>query len=255
MFAYAATSLPAGPLTIRPLPIRTDIVDVHRRTWRTLAAPGSWWSGSERIAIGHEVRAALGCSFCDRRRRALSPYSVTGAHDSVTDLPDAAVDAVHRIVTDVTRLTSSFLQSLRDVGITDGHYVELLGCAMCVLDIDEFHRSLGLALEPFPEPEPGDEDRYRPPGLRDDLYWFPALDPRRAGPAETDLFPGKRTGNVLRSLSLVPDAMRMACDLSAVRYVATQHVPDLDHDPGRAISRRQMELIASRVSELNDCVY
>jgi hypothetical protein len=79
------------------------------------------------------------------------------------------------------------------------------------------------------------------------------LDPSRLAESEADLFGGSRTGNVIRALSLVPDEVRGLKDLSAAHYLAMDEMIDLDK--GRSIDRRQVELIAGRVSALNECFY
>jgi hypothetical protein len=39
------------------------------------------------------------------------------------------------------------------------------------------------------------------------------------------------------------------------QYVPIEQVPDPSADPGRALSRAQIELVAGRVSALNECFY
>jgi hypothetical protein len=98
-------------------PVRSDIPTAHRWAWSRLSSPGTWWRGEQRVAIADEVRAADRCKFCSERRDALSPDVVDGAHDSRPQsrcLPDAAVDAVHRITTDAGRLTQSFVAALAE---------------------------------------------------------------------------------------------------------------------------------------------
>ena len=90
-----------------PFPIRPDIGEAYRAYWTALAAPGTWWTGEERVAIAQESRTALTCAFCAERKNALSPYTFAGQHDSETDLPERVVDVVHRVVTDQTRITST----------------------------------------------------------------------------------------------------------------------------------------------------
>ena len=59
--------------------------------------------------------------------------------------------------------------------------------------------------------------------------------------------------NVISALSLVPENVRWLHDLSEGHYLsfAEMRMPD----PLRAISRPQIELIAARVSALNECFY
>lgn len=87
--------------------IRQEIATVHAQVWENLGRPGNWLTGSERVAIVAEARAAWECKLCKERKQALSPYSLDGVHGSSTDLDPARVDAVHRIVTDPGRLTCS----------------------------------------------------------------------------------------------------------------------------------------------------
>ena len=72
--------------------------------------------------------------------------------------------------------------------------------------------------------------------------------------AEADLYPG-RGANVLRAMSLVPDCVRQMRSLSVAQYLPIEQVPDPTADPGRALSRAQIELLAGRISALNECFY
>ncbi|MBW2287932.1 MAG: hypothetical protein JRG90_08925 [Deltaproteobacteria bacterium] len=240
------------------LPVRSDIPAAHRRAWSRLSSPGTWWSGEQRVAIAGEVRAANGCAFCSERRAASSPSALDGVHDSTLQsrcLPDAAVDAVHRITTDAGRLTQSFVGGLSEQGVYDAAYVELVGVVVTVLSIDRFHRGIGVAPEPLPEPEPGEPSRYRPSGAKASAAFVPMISGRDATGAEADLYHGLPTApNVLAALSLVPDELRQLHDLSAAHYLPMQQMMRFDTRL-RAISRAQIELLAGRVSALNECFY
>ena len=114
--------------------VREDLPAAHQRTWDRLPQPGNWWTGAERIAIAAEVRAAADCAFCRERKAALTPNSVQGAHTpSGALLSDAAVDAVHRIASDPARLSKTWFEQTRDAGLSDGHYVELLGIVVALV--------------------------------------------------------------------------------------------------------------------------
>jgi hypothetical protein len=250
--------MPAFEYANSPFPIRSDLREAHRRTWDAIAEPGDWWTGAERIALAEEVRAAATCPLCIERKTALSPYSVSGSHaracETTSPIEEAAVDAVHRIVTDATRLTRAYLEKLSTEGITDGHYVELLGLVVAVYSIDRFHLALGLPLEALPRPRPGAPARVRPGSAIPDVGWVPMIPNGRATGSEADLY-ATHAPNVLRALSLVPDAVRRMKDLSAAQYVPIEQVADPMADPGRKLSRAQIELVASRVSAVNECFY
>ncbi len=235
-----------------PYPIRADLAEAHRHAWNEIAGPGRWWTGAERVAIAAEVRRARDCSLCAGRK---SNFPVDGVHDSDSTLPESAIDAIHRLVTDAARLTRSWLEKLHAEGLSDGHYVELLGVVVSLVSIDEMHFALGLEPEALPDPQPGEPSRLRPEGLNLDVAWVPMLDPKRTADSESDLFPGGRSPNVIRAMSLVPEAVRLLKTLLAAQYVSQDRVGQPRSNAGRAISRPQIELVAGRVSALNDCFY
>lgn len=240
-----------------PVPIRPDIVEAHERAWDRLRHAGNWWTGAERIEIAAATRTAFGCPLCLERKEALSPFSVQGEHaHASTALPKAAVDAVHRIVTDATRLTKDWVDRLPADGITDGHYVELVGVVVAVLSIDELHRGLGIDLPPLPEPIAGEPSHDRPSGLASGTAWVPMVthEGSKNTPNE-DLYEGLPIApNVIAAMSLVPDAVRQLQDLSEAYYVPVHQVANPTFD-GRALNRSQIELVAGRVSSLNECFY
>ena len=110
-------------------PVRSDMGQAYRAVWQMIAAPGNWWAGEDRVAIAAETRQAGDCPLCGERKAALSPFSVKGEHASVTNLPAAAIDAVHRIATDPSRLTETWLLDSYKEGMTDGKYIELFEVA------------------------------------------------------------------------------------------------------------------------------
>jgi hypothetical protein len=59
-----------------------------------------------------------------------------------------------------------------------------------------------------------------------------------------------------RALSLVPAEVRSLQAFSGPHYMELDHVGDPRYvTPGRTLDRMQMELIASRVSAINECFY
>ena len=128
---------------IWPIPERT--ADGHRRSWERLAAAGEWWSGAERISIAAETRRA--------------GAMVDGLPDpgpGPADLPEAAVHAVQRLIGDLPNVSREWYEEIVSApGMSDAHYIELLGVVVQVWAIDEIHRALSLPLEPLPEPQAG----------------------------------------------------------------------------------------------------
>ena len=241
--------------------VRDDLAAAHARYWRRLARSGANWSGAERVAIAREARHATGCAFCARLRSALSPHALSGTHDvnsfNAHVLPAAAVDAVHRIVNDASRLTRSWYARTLADGLTDAQYVELVGTVVAVVSIDSFCQAIGVPLHPLPEPEPGAASGYRPgTAAHDGGSWVPMVPFDNSGTPEADLWTANRTGNVIRALSLAPDEVRTLHDLGGAHYIDHGLVRDPSASrSGGALSRAQIELVAGRVSILNDCFY
>lgn len=236
--------------------IRDDLVQAHRKIWEMLAQPGCWWRGEDRIAIATETRHAANCSLCAQRKSALSPNQIKGEHQSVTNLPSSTIDAIHRIVNDASRLTQTWLQDSYTKGMTEGKYIELLGVLVALVSIDGFHRAMGLALEPLPDPVAGEPTGYRPPGLQDLGAWVEMIPAEGLGANEADLYLGaERTGAVIAAMSVVPDSVRMLQVLGGAHYMEPSQVANPRANGGRAITRPQIELLAGRVSAINDCFY
>lgn len=241
-FAYTGVRLPI------PVPMRAT----HTRVWNRLAAPGTWWNGSERVAIAAETRAARDCRLCRERKAALSASRVEGEHDGPGTLPAAAVEAVHRIATDPARLSRSWFEQTLSAGLSDGQYVELLAIVAMVVNLDALHRGLGIAAEPLPEAKAGSPTRRRPP-VETTPAWVPMI--RLESMEAKELYGGRSlVPNVIRALSLVPEAVRDLSILIDAHYLTVDDVLDPSAQ-GRHLSRPQMELVAGRISAINECFY
>ena len=146
-------------------PVTDRIREAHVRSWQRLAAPGDWWTGAERVSIAAE----------SRRASAL----VDGLPDSgpgPASLPDAATFAVHKLIGDLPNVTREWYEeTIAAEGMSDAHYIELLGVVVHVWSVDEFHRALNIPLEPLPEPIGGDPSRVRPSGLKQNGSWPPTI--------------------------------------------------------------------------------
>ena len=238
-----------------PYPIRSDIPEAYRDYWQKLASPGTWWTGAERIAIAEESRIALTCAYCAERKEALSPYNFPGQHDTAGKLPERVVDTVHRIITDQSRITQSFVDDNDANGLSKGAYVELVGIVVATFSIDEFHRALGMPVEPLPEPVSGEPSHHQPQMLSEDIGFVPTVPPDGSVGEEADLWPLGFTANVVRALTLVPNALREWREIAAAQYLAFEQMPGYFKDDSRSINRLQMELVAGRVSAINECFY
>lgn len=236
------------------LDVRADLRAGHADVWEHLAAPGTWWTGAERVAIAGETRRARNCTLCRERKATVSPHAVAGEHDGGALLPAVVVDAVHRIATDPGRLTRALLDGFVAGGLSDAHYVETIAVVVQTVAVDVFCRAVGQPLHPLPAPRPGAPSRERPAEAELEGAWVPMIPQGvRRGPG-AELYGKGVHPNVARALSLVLAEARMLRRLVVVEYVPIHAVADPGYEI-RAITRAQMELVAARVSALNECFY
>lgn len=236
-----------------PYKVRDDLAEAHDRVWDRISKAGTWLDSSTRVRIAAETRHARSCELCARQKAALSPFAVDGAHASLGELPEIWIEIIHRMVADPGRLTRSWSEKMRASGIEDTEYVELVSIVAHTTALDVFARALGLEELPLPEAQPGAPSRYRPAEARQGEAWLPTIAWDEAGPNEADFCHG-RESSIRRALTLVPDEARSFFDLGAHQYLPGDAMREFSKKV-RAISRAQIELLAGRVSALNQCTY
>jgi len=233
--------------------VRADLAAAHARVWEHLARPGTWLKATARIAIAAEARAAKGCALCAERKKSLLPLGVDGRHDSATTLPEGWVDIIHRIISDPGRLTQGWYGRTVGRHISDGEYVELVSVVAHLTAIDTFARGLGCDPWPLPDARSGAPSYYRPTEARRNSAWVPTIAWEEHGPGEADFFQGFPS-NIKMALTLVPDEARSFFDIVAHQYLPGPAMRDFAKEY-RAISHAQIELLAGRVSAINQCSY
>jgi hypothetical protein len=239
---------PAGVL------VREDLRETHLAMLDHIRRPGSWFTGGERLAIAAESRNALACPLCLERKSSLSPEHPAGEHGRVSELPEALVEIAHRIRLDPQRLSRSWFDRVVGGDLEEGAYVELVGIVAFTAGLDHFCRALGVSPLPLPDPVAGDPSGYRPGNLKAGTAWVSMLAPEDASGPEATLY--ESTGfvpNIARALSQVPDHVRVLQLESRSHYVAMGDIQD--PSVRRDLDRLQMELVAARVSAMNECFY
>lgn len=244
------------------IPVREDLRAAQAQFLDHLRRPGNWFTGAERLAIAAESRNAPACALCRERKTALSPMHVHGEHDRVnprstradTAISEAAVEVAHRVRTDPGRLSRAWFEQTLASGIEVGAYVEVVGIVAILAGLDHFCRALGVPPFALPDRVDGEPSRATPAGLRDDIAWVPILTPENASGPEAGIYGGSPfVPNIARALSSVPDHARMLQLMAQSHYLALADMGD--PTKGRAIDRLQIELVAARVSALNECFY
>ena len=187
-----------------------------------MAAPGTWWSAAERVAIADVARLAY-----------------HGNRPPVRDeIPEAAQEAAALISHRPAGVTSVRIQRWQEHGLDPFHYVELVGIVASLTAVDTFHRALELEVEPLPDPTAGEPTRQMPSsGASVTKAWVPMV-----GPPSIPI-----------SLSAVPAEMAALEELHGPMYLSYEEMSD----PAirRGLSRSQMELVAGRTSAINECFY
>jgi len=213
-----------------PIDVPDDIARSHREAWQLLAAPGTWWTAAERLGIAVRARKRFAA-------RSTPPWlREVPSPPATLDRTTAAV--VDKVTLDARAIDRDWAEwASGELGAE--RYVELVAVVATIVMLDVYAEAVGVDLTPLPYPEPGEPSRQRPDGLGDIGAYVPMLDP----------FPA---ANVARALSLVPDANRLFRTVSVPTYSAPGFA-DLVWDT--PLSRPQVELIASRVSALNECFY
>lgn len=204
-------------------PNRDKLIATNQLVWQHIMQPGNWWEGSERIAIAREARACENAKNKSvKTQNHLHGSQISTASLSKNELPETVLNIIRYIINDPTcmRDGQSWLENLSVQGVSHAHYVELLSVVVFVINIDIFHRALGIPLMALPSAVPGPCSQYTPIGLTSDEAWVPMLKLPEIQMAQAGLYKGQsHVNNIVRSLSVIPEAMRMQCLLERHYYL------------------------------------
>ena len=196
------------------IPVRPDLLAGLRSLWSNLAAPGTWWSGEERVAVAETARGGT------------------------TDLiPTVAAGAARTIYADISATSRAWVEGVLAGGLTMPAFVEVIGVVSRLAAVDEFTRALGRPLEPLPEALPGAPTQEEPPSARPGRSWVPMVGGM----------------SITRALSLVPAESEAQEEIHGPLYLSYEQMADQGFE--RELTRPQMELVAGRVSAMNECFY
>jgi len=211
-------------------PVPSEITKTHRASWETIAGGTRHWSSAQRLDIARQVRAA-------RQQRQELPFN-RSYPDSL--LSTTALEATRTIAADAAKITRAWA-SKQTLELGFAPYVELVSIVVTLTAIDGFAEALGRPLESLPAVSSEMPASAEDEDVTDIGAYVPMQDPWH-GP------------NVSRALSMVASANALFMSNVAVMYTGK------DHDFGEMIwdgplSRPQVELLAARVSSINECFY
>ncbi len=218
--------------------VRQDLAEVNRQTAEHISAPGTWFTGAERLAIADVTLQAIG------EVDHLAPWVAPSSDRSrfAADLDDAALDAAYRIACHSSTLTESWYQDLLQRGLEPPAYVELVAVVVCTAALASFADGAGVARTPHPQAGDGVPSRLAPSLEASQINWVQVATPADGVPA------------IEQSLSAVPLEWRNWERLHGALYIALADMGNLNWNRG-TLTRPQMELIAARVSVQRECFY
>jgi hypothetical protein len=221
--------------------VRDDLAEVHRLAWEHIAAPGSWWTGAQRVELA--CTALMAIADVDP----LPPWVGVASTDRLgSDLlaPRSAHDFAYRLARHAGTITVDVYGTVSGE-LGELPYVELCGIVSTVAAVAHFCRDIGVPVPPVPPPEAGEPTGERPDRLaRAKFNWVPVAEP------------ADEVAAVVQAYTAVPGENHNNWRMAAAQYMPVQDMvhPDWQRRPG-GLSRAQMELVAARLTRLRDCFY
>lgn len=220
--------------------IRQDLQNAHEQAWTSLSEPGTWWSGAQRRELAVTALMAV------REVEPLPPWvtvsSVSGRVPNSRAAPLMAHDAIYRIARHASTLTSDWYARVCQQ-IDPLAYIELCGIACIVATISSFRRALGLEFPELAKAKSGEPSRQTPNNVVSaELNWVPVT------------APADKSAAVVQAFTAVPETNRVIWAMADAQYIPDKEMVD-PHWTRGTLSRVQMELVATRVSQQRECFY
>ncbi len=232
-----------------PFSIRSDLDVVHAGTLKSFTLPGTWFNAKERreiVALARRARAALG-------------FEVVGFVDEVQNvaLPSGAVELIDIVSCESEKIGNSFYQNALSKGLTAEQYVEIVGLVTRASSIDTFSRALGLSMSLLAPAKEGEPSKRTPKAAVMDHAWVPTIPGGAKGGEDAAALYGDEdfVPNILSALSLVPGEASSVMELGQVQYLSMNDFQNFKFCRDEQFDRSQLELVAARISALNNCFY
>lgn len=234
------------------LEVRPDLTGAMSAAWEQLGKPGAGFTGAQRLAIARVVRAALADG------DPLPPWVRPSTVDERAADPDLAphlADAVYRLTLHAKTLTEEWYRDVLSMAeLTPQQWVETIEVVVDVVSIDGFGAAAGLpqAALPSAEPGPATNSAADVPSKPARHHWVPVV--HREDDVDGYYGGAPRVPPVVRALSAVPSSRATHRRLISAMYMDGPDMADMDWTRG-TLDRRQIELVASRLSSLRECFY
>ncbi len=234
------------------LDVRPDLTDAMSAAWEGLGRPGAGFNGKQRLAIARATRAALADD--DPLPPWVRPSTVDG-RASDPDLAPHLADAVYRLTLHAKTLTEEWYTDVLSMAeLTPQQWIEAIEVVVTIVSIDGFAAAAGLPQAALPSAEAGEAtgSANNVPAKPAKHHWTPVVH------LEDDV-DGQYGGApmvppVVRALSAVPSSRESHRRLISAMYMDGPDMADMDWSRG-TLDRRQIELVAGRLSSLRECFY
>ena len=229
-------------------PVRADLEAAHQAQFDRFGQPGTWGSGAQRIAV---IAAA---------RQACIDAGVIEASEDVgatsdVDLPKVVRDVIATVAVSPKDVDLNFYGAAIGGGLTDAEYTEIVGLVSFICNLDVFARGIGVTPRKLPEPQPGEPSRLRPPEAVQEHAFVPTIPNPPEGGGRAKAMYGSFKPYIMRAMSLVPDEFADHIALERAQYLPLEKIMEFEFDYHDGLTRPQVEVVAGRVSALNDCFY
>ncbi|MBO22384.1 MAG: hypothetical protein CMM26_08460 [Rhodospirillaceae bacterium] len=229
-------------------PVRADLEAAHQTQFDRFSQPGTWGSGAQRVAV---IAAA---------RQACIDAGVLEAPDnpgvgSNEELPKVVRDIIAKIAVSPKDIDLDFYNAAIGSGLSDAEYTEIVGLVSFICNLDVFARGIGVTPRPLPKPQPGEPSRTRPEEAVQEHAFVPTIPNPPEGGERAKAMYGPFKPYIMRAMSLVPEEFADHIALERAQYLPLEKIMDFDFDHHDGLTRPQAEVIAGRVSALNDCFY
>jgi len=220
--------------------VRQDLVLAHEQAWSALSEPGTWWSGAQRRELAQTALLAV------TEIEPLPPWvavsTVEGKISASTVASSLAHDVVYRIARHASTLTKEWYERVTQE-IDPLAFVELCGVVCTVASVVAFRRALDLELPELSAAKTGEPSHHKPDNIVDaTLNWVPVVAPADENAA------------VVQAFTAVPQTNRVIWAMADAQYIPDKEMVD-PHWTRGTLTRVQMELVATRVSQQRECFY
>ena len=231
--------------------IKEEIETVHNRHFLNFSSAGTWGNSEQRIAIASCAReAAMSAGLLEETPGTL-------VKESNLKLSKVAKLVVEKLAVSPKDVLRDFFNEAINAGLSEEEYVEIVGIVSRVVDMDIFARGINHPLIALPQPGVGSPSKARPETAKLELAWVSTIPnfPEGGLPAKQLFGEKPPKPYIVRGLSLVPDEVKRHMELEKAQYQPLGNIMNFDLRHHKGLSRAQVEVVAGKVSALNECFY